>query len=384
MVYSTAGLDPGASLAIDTMSANNEAGALHEGLADYTAAAFGNDPRVGVYVGPRISGAAGGPMLAQDVALRDLDNNLACPDVLWGEVHQDSQHFSAALWKARATTFAGSDNGATFDAVIYAMLVSMTPVENFASTAAILSAHLATAFPNVAGGADVAMNAIFDAKGVTNCNKVVDVTGATQPRPYYGISDPAIANLPGSTQLPGPYQMKVHAPSGLAAFKVTATGGGGGLFGGSTTAKLLARTGGPITFTKTGNMLVNDSMQQIDFTGTSTLTATSDLLVPCGGDLYFTISSPNGATLQNLTFTATPPADCSGGDGGTGGGAGGGGGGAGGGGGGDGGTDTQTLPWIGTAGSGTAPGGCGCGATDGGALALLGFTALGWRRRRAR
>ncbi len=376
VVYSTAGLDPGASLAIDTRSANNEAGAMHEGLADYTAAAFGNDPRIGVYVGPRISGGGmGGPMLSQDVALRDLVNNLSCPDVLWGEVHQDSQHFSAALWDARTNTFAGTDNGQTFDAVIYATLVSMHPKETFASTAAILETHLVGAFPSFTGGADNAMKAIFDARGVTNCSKILDVTGNTTGRPYYGISDPAIAQLPATTQLPGPFQFKIHAPNGIAKLVVTAQGGGG-LLGGNTTAKVLAKAGNPITFTLQGGMLVNDSTTQVDFAGSSSLTATANLQVPCNSDLYFTLSSPNGATLQTVKWTVTPPSDCNftdagtdaGVDGGTDGGT-------------DGGNDVVNIPFAGEP-TGKAPGGCGCGAVDGGLAAMLGIFALALRRRR--
>lgn len=390
VVYSTAGLDPGASLAIDSRSANNEAAAMHEGLADYTAAAFGNDPRIGVYVGPRISGAGGG-MLPQDVALRDLSNtNFACPDVLWGEAHQDSQHFSAALWQARTTTFAGTDNGATFDAVVYATLVSMTPKESFKSVAAILSAHLPAAFPNVAGGADVAMNGIFDSKGVTNCSKVLDVTNVTTPRPYFGISDPAIQMLT-NTLLPGPIQFKIHAPNGISTVKVSGTPPQGGLpFGGGTSASILAKVGAPITFVLTGSNLSNDALPAVAMAGTAPLTGTATVDVPCGGDLYFTLAADQGATLQNVTWQVTPPASCNPTDGGTGGGAGGGGGtSTGGGAGGGGGTSTGggsggvvNIPWVGPTTDGKNAGGCGCGSTDGALVAVAGLLLLALRRRR--
>ncbi|MBL9037997.1 MAG: hypothetical protein JNG84_05720, partial [Archangium sp.] len=96
VVYATAELTFDTA-ALDSRSANNESGALHEGFADYIAAAFNDEPNIGPYFGPRASAGMAIPGVRQDAYLRSLTNTLTCPDVLWGQVHQDSQHVSAAL-----------------------------------------------------------------------------------------------------------------------------------------------------------------------------------------------------------------------------------------------------------------------------------------------
>ena len=88
VVYATAALTF-EDVAIDNRSANNEGGALHEGFADYIAGAFGNLAEVGPYFGPRALAGSGVMGVRQDGYLRSLANTLSCPDVLWGEVHQD-------------------------------------------------------------------------------------------------------------------------------------------------------------------------------------------------------------------------------------------------------------------------------------------------------
>jgi MYXO-CTERM domain-containing protein len=106
--------------------------------------------------------------------------------------------------------------------------------------------------------------------------------------------------------------------------------------------------------------------------------------VPCGGDLYFTIGSNGGATLQQLNWTVTPPTMCAV-DAGTGGGAGGGGGTGGGGGGsatGGGSGGVVMLPWIGPSSDGKNAGGCGCNATDGTLVVVAGLVLLAIRRKR--
>ena len=85
-------------------------GAMNEALADFFAAALSGDPKMGEYAAQDL--APGLP------AIRDLSNNLTCPANLSGEVHSDSQFWSAGLWTARsklaATTQAKLDK-ALFD-----------------------------------------------------------------------------------------------------------------------------------------------------------------------------------------------------------------------------------------------------------------------------
>src|SRR5262249_7517194 len=86
------------------------AAAMNEGLADYVAAARTNDPKIGEYVGD-LSGTGEG-------SLRDLGNTFKCPSLIRGEVHNDSQHFSAALWAARVVLATDDDKRLAYDKAI--------------------------------------------------------------------------------------------------------------------------------------------------------------------------------------------------------------------------------------------------------------------------
>ncbi len=396
VIYATAALGFD-QLAVDSRSANNETGAMHEAFADFIAGAFGNRPDIGTYVGPRIGGNQVLMGVQQESFLRSMDNTLSCPEVLWGEVHQDSQHYSAALWNARKTFFLGTDNGRTFDAAFYASLVSMSPQVNFIDAAAIITAHVKTAFPTVAG-ADVKIQDIFALKGVTGCTKVIDVTGAITGRRYYGITSGGPAGFPAATVIPGPYQMKISVPAGMKSLTMTAKVAAAGFGGGGSKAKLLVKVGQPITFAKVNATLTHNADVIIDGVVAGTvLTAVAPLEAPCGvaSQVYLTLGSTQAESIQDVKVSFVAADSCPVPDGGTGGGGAGGGNAGGGGGGGGGGSDVKQLPWIGNMTPGTAAvQGCGCTGVEAGfggfaALLLLALRrtsrrAARWRRPSAR
>lgn len=366
VIHSTAAFD---SFIIDDRSGNDEGGALHEGIADYLAAAFGQRSRIGEYVGPRLSGGGTAGSVPQDVSLRDLENGHRCPEVLQGEVHQDSQHFSEALWQARKDHFQGSDAGRTFDAAIYAALVSMTPATGFVEAATIITAHVKNAFP-ANSQAEEQIKAVFDQRGVTHCSKVVDLTGASAPRPYYHLGGTQQA---GASPVPGPYQMKLSVPQGASGVTVTAKVQSGFFGGGQTQAKLLAKVGQPITFSRNGSTVTDDADTSADATlSGSNLTAQVTLDAPCDGEVFFTLvtEAQNGETLSDVSVSAQVPTECR--------------------------VETPdaggppppvvvpAIPDGGTHVEGPAPGGCGCAGAPGAALSAIAALALLVRRGRGR
>lgn len=377
VVYSTANISFD-TVALDTRSANNEGGALHEGFADYIAAAFNDLADVGPYFGPRALAGAGVPGVMQNSYLRTMANSFSCPDVLWGEVHQDSQHVAGALWEARAQHFQGTDSGDTYDAAFYAMLVGITPDADFAMVAMVMADRVKNAFPAIAD-AETTMNSIFAQRGVVSCSKILDFPAGSQPRPYYGV--PAASALPSSV-IPGPFQFKIPAPLGASKVTLTGTvaGNGNPLGGNGPTPQLLVKGGSPITFTRMGSNLVNTA----DASGMAPNGSGSvNVNVPCGQDVYVTIAAQGGgANLQNVSVSLTPLTSCttemdagtdagSGDDAGTGGGGGG---------------DTTTTPAVGDGGLLAQPAaktGCGCSTpVDAGGFGLLALLALRRRQRR--
>ena len=383
-------------LALDARSANNEGGALHEGFADYIAAAFNNLAEVGPYFGPRaLAGQPMTPGVRTDSYLRTMDNTLACPAVLWGEVHQDSQHVAGALWTARKTLFQGTDSGETFDAAFYAMLVSITPNADFAMVAQVMADRVARSFPgNTTAAAQLTQ--IFQSRGVIGCTKVLTADGINLPRPYFGIATAPTAL--GNSVIPGPVQIKVLAPAGAQRIRVTGIDGSQGnpLGGAGPTVTILAKTTSPITFARQGGTLQNDAQATADLVKSGqNLTGDVTVNAPCNSEVYVTLAAAGGgATLQNVTVQVFPLVNCMvpPPDAGTGGGAGGGtGGGAGGGtGGGTGGgnaTGTTTLWSVGMGNTTQQPNartGCGCAspADLGAPFLALALMVLGARRRR--
>lgn len=299
VVYATANLSI-SSVASDSYGANNEGGALHEGFADYIAAAFNDTPEVGPYFGPRVAAGAG---QSANGALRNLTNQDRCPSVLWGEVHQDSMHVAEALWAARTGPFAGTDNGHTFDTAFYAMLVSITPDADFAQMAAAMSARVAEAFPSISD-ASQQMSDIFTNRGVIGCTKVLDVGSANLPREYFGV-----VQVQTSSQVPGPLQFRVPGGAGVATVHFTAQSQGGGFGQQGPAVHVRTKVGAPIVVTRTASGFTMDATKDVTAAGNSTLTADVPVDAPCGSDVYVAITAPGGgATLGslNVTFDAQP------------------------------------------------------------------------------
>lgn len=311
VVYSTANLTFDA-LALDDRSANNETGAMHEGFADYLAAAFGSDPRVGVYVGPRIGMQGMAMGVRTDTYLRTLENDFKCPEVLWGEVHQDAQHLAAAIWQGRKNLFQGSDQGRTYDAVFYATLVSLPPTADFATFVAAHVQHVQTAFGATVTDAGAKLRAIYQARGVIECSKVLDVTAANTPaRPMFAVAAASSALAQG-TVVPGPFQFKIDVPNGAQSITIAAKpSGGGNPLAQPGTLKMMAKSGQPIRFTKQGNGLTNDADQTMDATtGQSSVNGTLAISVPCGGSVYVALGAAQATTVTELKVTATAATSC--------------------------------------------------------------------------
>jgi uncharacterized protein (TIGR03382 family) len=367
VIHSTANWDY--YISIDSRSANDESGALHEGWADIIAAITNDEPEVGGYVGPRIDPTSN--------AIRNIDNAHVCPNVLWGESHQDSQHFTGAVWHARRTYFQGPDQGRTFDAALFAALVSFPTDVNFEKAATIVVAQVKQAFAQMAD-AEEKMRAVFISRGVLECSKVLDVTVDRTPREYYAISGSSLAALNPGTAIPGPYQFKIHVPDGAKSVTIRGPyfGGRGRSDGGTTTVpsaslKLLARVNTPITFTPNaaGSTLVNDADVSVIPTlpTPGQMVGTANIGVPCGGDLYFTLAntSTRDRTMQNLQFSYEPADSCP--------------------------PPEPPVPPVDPVAVelpvapeqlGNAPAGCGCTSTPLGGLMLLGLAGLFRRRKR--
>lgn len=303
VVYATTKLDFD-TLTVSQRAANTEGGALHEAFADYTAAIQGDGPLLGPYVAPRSSSGGLSTGLRLDTFGRSVDNAEKCPDVLSGEPHRDSQHVSGALWQARRDHFQGTDQGRTFDAAWYAMLVSLAPQAGFADMAAAMDLHVDEAFPD--GGA--LMESVFSERGVTGCSDVVEAAGPLGP---YVIGSRTQTTLSSGSLIPGPYQLLVRTPQGATALSVSATVAGNQ----APALKVLARAGAPIKFTKLGTTLISDAVGKADASvadGGLSAQVSIDSACDAGAELYVALAN-TGSTpvaLDAVAVTVTPKPEC--------------------------------------------------------------------------
>jgi hypothetical protein len=351
---------------------------MNEGFADFWAGARSGSPQIGQYVGEWGDLGIG----QGEGSLRDLENTFTCPSVLAGEVHQDSQHFSAAVWAARKQ-IAGTDAALQkqFDRAVLDALRHIVPLSTFEAAANAIADEVGTSMGATAK--TQALKPMTD-KGIIGCQRVVDLEPAT-PRTGYFLApvDTTHANAPAA---PGPVQFRVQPPMGATALKLTATGGVGqlgGLIGGTSSGPpmlhVLAKEGGRIVFTRT-TTITADTTVGADFTRSGQrAVATVDIDGGCGGTeqylalentsdqgewqldtlaVEFTIDAAKAAACTAKPDGGSPDAGSVVADGGTGGGTGGTGGGSGG---------------------DTAKSGCGCGSAGALVVSVIGLLA---RRRR--
>lgn len=116
------------SVGQDNLGLNDDPGAMNEGLADYFSSAITGNSPVGEYASKNFTGLPG-------PGLRDLNNTLHCTNDRVGEVHEDANPFSGALWRARVavtgdpldTSAAATQKRASFDqAILKALLGSVS------------------------------------------------------------------------------------------------------------------------------------------------------------------------------------------------------------------------------------------------------------------
>ncbi len=196
-------------LAPDNFGLTNLSGALNEAYADYFSCTVRNNPIVGEYAlnateAPTVCGVplggAGGNLS------RDLTAKRACPGDLTGEVHADSEIFSAALWEIREKL--GAEKA---DDVIFGALHGFSNTTDF-NFAAQLTAQ--EAVKRLKSNDEVAIvNKAFNSRGIIGCKRVVPAKAVGSrglPLTYYPHG--AFGGDPWGGFVPGLLQIQVDAP----------------------------------------------------------------------------------------------------------------------------------------------------------------------------
>jgi len=215
------------SISKDQYGGNAWAGALNEGWADYFSSSYRNDPLMGAY------GAQG--LNAGELALRNNDNDYTCPRDIVGQVHNDSEPWSGALWDIREHVIDTHGEAAVpdLDAALLLALSQSEDDASFEGAAALAAAAIEDAFD-----ADTRTFAeeTFAARGITGCVRLMPLVeldadgeaqiGVKDELHVPGPRDVGLANMAGA-----PMQFSVEVPAGTSGFQLRWSQSAGGLAG---------------------------------------------------------------------------------------------------------------------------------------------------------
>lgn len=220
---------------VDQYGLATDPGAINEGYADYFSATFSGNALMAEFVGSAF-GMSG--------ALRDLENSKKCPDDVHGEVHDDSEWFSAALWELRQEYKVSDSDHWDIDAAIFSALLELPSAASYTVAALTTIDQMEAWF-----GTEAAAFAeeVFNRRGLIDCNRAIPISDGTVI-PRVSVYDTQTVRM--NPFVPGFTQFHASLPDGGRGITMTFRAqGGGGIFGGGTvTMDVLARHGQPVTF----------------------------------------------------------------------------------------------------------------------------------------
>lgn len=207
------------SLGLDEWGIHTEPGSLNEAWADYFAAAFTEDPKIGEYAS--IKGGYG------EVALRDIENKASCPEDVIGEIHNDGLIWSGALWEIRAhlNSKLGAAAAKEFDRAVLASLAEAKTTEDFKtqSEKVVNNVRIRQGL-----GDEVARFAksVFDKRGITDCFRAynlatVDSENNVRTRQKNMMFVPSKNQIGLKNYAPSTLQLEIGIPAGAKNVKLS-------------------------------------------------------------------------------------------------------------------------------------------------------------------
>ena len=188
---------------IDRYGFNPMPGGMHEGYADLMTMFVTDDPEIGEY--------AGG--MFDLPAIRNIDNDVRCPEGLVGETHIDSLPLTGAMWQARLAVATSADAKRCFDEAVFAAQQTFTEFEDFETAAAKTVVEIEAAL-----GADAAatVESIFAERGLNGCNKRVVDGRANKSLMLVGTNGQG----GGPSVIPAPVQFSYDLPGGADTLSI--------------------------------------------------------------------------------------------------------------------------------------------------------------------
>jgi hypothetical protein len=296
----------------DTQGLNDDPGSMNEAFADYFAAALGGDPAIGEYAGRNLGDAGA------EGAIRRLDNPLRCADDRWGEVHQDSQPFSAAAWGARVDIAGDPRTPSSFDAA-KALLFDravLSTIQGLPDPVDMPSAAAALVDETEQLLGLQARQAVIDRfrehAVLPGCQRVIPWTGKKRDLLMIDGTNSPYADL-GSSRVPGFLQFKIDVPDGQNAIIVNLyVASAGGSAGPPSLELALGPAGQPIEWTPGASG--GNQVSTARFSGNTGKVAAILTNVPRGKNYVMILNSGGSAyaTKIELSTGCSMNSDCGG------------------------------------------------------------------------
>ncbi len=299
-------------------------GGLNEGIADIISFFVTDDPELGEYTTLGLGLPAG-------KGLRSATNTFKFPEAITGEVHQDSEPVTAAVWAVYGKLDA-TKKLAFQKAFMKTLLTAPQGNLGYDDFAELVIKDVSEGVDAASG---TALRAAFDERGIKKGDpRVRTYTDApiSSIDPRLGIHAPGKSDMVNGTKaelVPGLFQIAYDAPAGgvtkiHVSYNLLTRGGAfgsgtGGAFGGSSgtpyTPALLVKTGGePIKFTY--GPLAHDATGAADcVVATDKKSATCDIDVELGGKwgetskvhLMLVNKGSQGGDFDAVTLSAEGP-----------------------------------------------------------------------------
>jgi len=177
------------SPAVDKYGVDPTPKGINEGIADYMACSFLENPMLGAY--------------SLGSQARDLTRSFKCPDHVVGEEHVDGEIFSGALWEAR-----GKVGAKVLDPAIWKALLGFTASTNFLQAGLAIVDEVKQAAP----GQEAVVQKIFEDHGVIGCVRLRDHVDYDAGTSGYAPSVEGKGTIPltfNDTGVPGAMQYRV-------------------------------------------------------------------------------------------------------------------------------------------------------------------------------
>ncbi len=200
---------------LDSQGATVAPGAMNEALADYFSSAIAGDAASGEYAGTEFG----------DDAIRHIDNDFVCPKNLAGEVHYDSQFFSAALWAVRSELGSDADRRLFDEAIFTALTAGPSGDLSYEQVAQLFVTSVESSALGSAVGSQ--LQSAFESRGVLPaCNRTVEWTGTPISSPDPNLARHFIAGgtanfTKSMTYAPGLFQVHVPLPANTTQLKMS-------------------------------------------------------------------------------------------------------------------------------------------------------------------